>query len=98
MVLAALRLKSGRIILACDEAGVSRQTHYNWYRTDPDYRERFDNTIAEMRDALNKLLSERIRKAIEEGDKKAVDEFRFIMGQPALDLVKRGKIYPFNYI
>lgn len=53
---------AGTVTTACQIAGVSRQTHYNWLAEDPDYAEAF----AEAREQLvESLESEAVRRARE---------------------------------
>lgn len=38
-MLDALERSLGIVSTACEKAGISRQTHYNWLKDDPEYRE-----------------------------------------------------------
>lgn len=37
-MLSALETSLGVVSTACDSVGLSRQTHYEWMKSDPDYR------------------------------------------------------------
>ena len=38
-MLDALERSLGIVSTACEKAGISRQTHYNWMKDDPEYKE-----------------------------------------------------------
>ena len=38
-MLDALERSLGIVSTACEKAGISRQTHYNWLKDDPEYKE-----------------------------------------------------------
>ena len=38
-MLDALECSLGIVSTACEKAGISRQTHYNWLKDDPEYKE-----------------------------------------------------------
>jgi len=75
--LAALVEAGGNITKAAAAAGISRDMHYDWRRTDPNYQERFE--IAWDR-GIDVLEAEAIRRALE-----GVVEPVFHGGKRALD-------------
>lgn len=54
--------ETGNITRACEEVGVARQTHYQWYRTDPDYAALVEAAI-EL--GVERLEDEARRRAVE---------------------------------
>ena len=43
VMIAALKKNFGNITVSSKSAGIERQTHYNWIKDCPDYKEDFDN-------------------------------------------------------
>jgi hypothetical protein len=41
-MLAALKASLGVVSTACESAGISRQTHYNWIASDEEYKQEVD--------------------------------------------------------
>ena len=60
--LAALVQTAGNILRAALAAGIDRDMHYNWLRTDPTYKERF---AAAWEAAMDTLEAEAVRRAYE---------------------------------
>lgn len=58
----ALTKALGIVKMACESVGISRQTHYNWLKDDPAYKEACDNLPEVVLDFaehhLHKLISE----------------------------------------
>lgn len=58
----ALTKALGIVKMACESCGISRQTHYNWLKEDPAYKEACDNLPEVVLDFaehhLHKLISE----------------------------------------
>ncbi len=58
----ALTKALGIVKMACESVGISRQTHYNWLKDDPAYKEACDNLPGVVLDFaehhLHKLISE----------------------------------------
>lgn len=49
----------GSILQACEESGVSRDCHYRWLATDPEYKERFAEAKRQAIDALEARVFQR---------------------------------------
>jgi len=77
--LAALPQTGGNILRAALAAGIDRDMHYFWLRTDPTYRERF---AVAWEEAMDVLESEAARRAFE-----GVAEPVFRNGKRALDVM-----------
>lgn len=58
----ALTKALGVVKMACESVGISRQTHYNWLKDDPAYKEACDNLPEVVLDFaehhLHKLISQ----------------------------------------
>lgn len=85
--------KCGRVDLACDRAGVSRASHYEWLQKHEDYRAMFEAAREPVADMLE---AEAVRRAYEgtlkpvfSQGKRALDFVLDEHGQPKLD--KNGK-------
>jgi hypothetical protein len=77
--LAALVQTGGNILRAALAAGIDRDMHYIWLRTDPAYRERF---AVAWEQGIDTLESEAVRRAYE-----GVAEPVFRNGKRALDVM-----------
>lgn len=64
----ALEKSLGIVTTACKQVGISRQTHYEWYREDADYKAAVDS-IADI--ALD-FAESKLHKSIENGSDTAV--------------------------
>lgn len=58
--LASLRESGGIICAACKAANITRQTYYNWYKSDPDFKEQADEVQAAQIDFVESKLLELI--------------------------------------
>lgn len=63
----ALEKSLGIVTAACKTVGIARQTHYEWYKEDEDYRNRVDS-IADM--TLD-FAESQLHKQIKEGNSTA---------------------------
>ena len=94
----ALRRKVGSVSAACEEVGISRQTHYNWYREYGDYREQVDRTIEEFQSNLNRGFSEQLRQNLKTGGKESLRTARTIWEPEVVKRIKRGETHEFNNV
>ena len=64
---AVLRLyaKTGRIIDACEMAGVTHQCHYKWLKTDPIYAEDMDAAREMVADKLEQEIWRRAHDGVD---------------------------------
>jgi hypothetical protein len=92
----ALANHSWKVILACKEVGISRQTHYNWERDYPEYRKALQVKFCEAQVKLNRRLSQRIRADMRRGDLVAMDATRFVYGEKIVKRILEGEDYEFN--
>lgn len=51
----------GNVTNACKEVGISRQTHYNYYNDDPEYKKVIDDIGEIVLDFAEQMLQEKIR-------------------------------------
>jgi len=63
-MLTVLRKSLGIVTTACDAVGISRQTHYNWLRNDPEYAQQ----VAEIDDVVLDFLESKAHKLVNDGD------------------------------
>lgn len=56
----------GRIDLACSAVGVSRDTHYEWLKKDPEYSKSFDDARDQAVDMLEAEAWRRAREGVPE--------------------------------
>lgn len=61
--------RTGRVDLACAAAGVSRDSHYDWLRTDPDYAAKFD----QAREQVAQLLEDEATRRAYQGTMKPMN-------------------------
>lgn len=64
MVCEALRDCLGIVSTACKKAGITRQSFYNWYREDEDFRRKVDEVNEYQKD----FVETNLLKKIKEGD------------------------------
>lgn len=62
VMIQALESSLGVVSIACSKAEVSRETHYRWYREDPDYKSSVDNVKNICLDFVESKLFEQIRE------------------------------------
>lgn len=67
---------TGRIDVACQAAGISRQTHYNWLKNDPEYAAAFEEARLQ---AVRELEAEAWRRA-REGVSKPIYQMGKLVG------------------
>ena len=94
----ALRRKGGSVSAACEEVGISRQTHYNWYREDAHYRDLVDRLIEELEEDLNRWICARIRTDFKERNTEEMESELFVYGKKLIDRILAGENITFNYI
>jgi len=63
-MLEALRKSLGVVTDACDMVGIARQTHYNWYNLDAEYKASVD----ELKDVALDFAVTALHKLIAKGD------------------------------
>lgn len=61
-LLSFLKKSLGVVTTACDAAGVSRDTHYRWYKDDGIYQQNVDNITNTALDFVESKLYESIKK------------------------------------
>ncbi len=57
----ALKKSLGIVATACKEVGISRITHYQWYKTDEDYRREVDDVGEDALDFAESHLLRQIQ-------------------------------------
>ena len=67
-MLVALENNLGLVCYACKEVGISRNTFYNYLKTDPEFKEKVDDIYEMQGDFVEKKLF----KKIDEGDTSAI--------------------------
>lgn len=67
-MLKALEANHGNVSKAAKAAGISRKTHYNWYREDEGYAEEVNLLKHECQEEFKDLVREGIRKKVMEGN------------------------------
>jgi len=60
----ALTKALGIVKMACESVGISRQTHYNWLKDDPAYKEACDN----LPEVVLDFAEHHLHKLIKEGN------------------------------
>jgi len=68
LMIEALKKNMGIISSACEEVGISRQTHYNWLKDDEVYRKDAEEILEYTLDYVENKLLEKIK----EGDNTAI--------------------------
>jgi len=63
-MLEALERTLGIVSTACEKAGVSRQTHYNWLKDDPEYKAAVD----QIQESVIDFAESHLYKLIKEGN------------------------------
>lgn len=56
----ALQSSLGIVTKACESVGIDRKTHYNWYNSDPEYKESVDSISDIALDFVESKLHEKI--------------------------------------
>lgn len=67
-MLKALEANHGNVSKAAKATGITRQTHYNWYRQDEEYMDKVDLLKHECHEEFKDLVREGIRKKVIEGN------------------------------
>ena len=67
-MLRSLRANFGRVTKAANAIQITRQTHYNWYKEDEEYRNQVDNIKYESYDAFGDLVFDTVIKKLTEGN------------------------------
>lgn len=57
----ALTKSLGIVTIACKEVGISRQTHYEWYKEDAEYKKAVDDLADVALDFAEGMLHEQIK-------------------------------------
>ena len=75
--------RNGNISNAAKRAGVVRRTHYDWLDNDPDYKQQYDDALADFKDGIEFEIHRRAMKAKVRSDtmlifeaKKWIPEYR----------------------
>ena len=63
-MLEALERSLGIVSTACEKAGVSRQTHYNWLKDDPEYK----TAVDQIQESVIDFAESHLYKLIKEGN------------------------------
>jgi hypothetical protein len=63
----ALEKSLGVVTSACKQVGIARQTHYEWYKEDPEYKQAVD----ELADVAIDFAESQLHKQIKEGNSTA---------------------------
>lgn len=71
----ALNKCCGIVSTACEKAGISRRTHYNWIEDDPEYKKAW---LQSKRGAVD-LAESTLHKEMKEGGKGAVTAAIFLL-------------------
>ena len=64
----AMKLSYGIISVAANKIEISRQTHYNWMKDDPEYREEIESINEAAIDHVEGKLMERVNGVAMAGD------------------------------
>lgn len=64
----ALEQSLGVVTTACKKVGINRQTHYNWYYKDEEYKRACDD----LKDVTLDFAENHLHKAIQEGNITAI--------------------------
>ena len=67
-MITALEKALGVITLACKEVGIARQTHYEWYKEDPEYHAAVDATA----DIALDFAESKLHGQVSKGDTTAI--------------------------
>jgi len=67
-VLKALGKSLGIVTPACKEANISRETYYNWYKVDPDFKKQVD----EINEIQGDFVENQLFKKIKEGSERSI--------------------------
>lgn len=62
ILLEKLKETMGVVAYACEAAGISRVTYYNWFKEDEDFREKAENICEIQKDMAEFALLEKIKK------------------------------------
>ena len=57
----ALNKSLGIVTIACKDVGISRTLHYNWYNTDPKYKQDVDDVADVALDFAESMLHKQIQ-------------------------------------
>ena len=82
LMLEALRKSLGIVTTACLSAGISRESHYNWLKDDPEYKK----SVEALDDVVLDFAESQLHKRINEGSDTATIFFLKTKGK------KRGYI------
>lgn len=62
LLLVKLKETMGVVAYACEAAGISRVTYYNWFKEDESFREKAENICEIQKDMAEFALLEKIKK------------------------------------
>jgi len=51
----------GIVTMACKKVGIARKTHYEWYKSDPKYKEAVDDVLEIALDFAESMLHKQIQ-------------------------------------
>ena len=77
LMIETLKKRFGFVSRACQELRISRQTHYDWLKSDLTYKQEFDMLFEELLDLAEMKLFELVGK----GDFKAIKFFLSAKGK-----------------
>jgi hypothetical protein len=103
-MLRALQANFGRVSKAAQAAEITKQTHYNWYKNDEEYRNSVDNIKYECYEEFGDLVFNAVLKKLEEGNTSVINKCFFTLfakwaEQMAMDNPYRPKLtMKFNYV
>lgn len=67
LMIKALEKALGIVTVACREVGINRNTHYDWYNNDPEYKKAVDA----LNDVVLDFAESKLHKLVEKGDTSA---------------------------
>lgn len=68
LVIQCLERSLGIVTTACGEAGISRDTFYKWYKTDPEFKAKVDD----INEITLDFVENQLLKKIKEGSEKSI--------------------------
>jgi len=80
-ILYCLKLSKGLVSVACENAGISRRTFYDWYSKtikglpNPTYDEAFHDMVEEIRMVTHEYVESKLLQNIDRNDEKAIEYY-----------------------
>lgn len=78
-MLRALQTNLCRVSKAAEIVGITKQTHYNWYKNDEEYRNSVDNIKYESFEEFGDLVFNAVLKKINEGNTAVINRCFFTL-------------------